>query len=65
MNIYGSDYPRKLCILDCDSPSYAVETLEYAQCSCVDCLKHLASKGYNIIRCGKIIEPRTAKGSLD
>lgn len=53
------------CILDLDSPSYPPAIEEYAQCGCKDCLKYLASKGYNNIKDGKIIEPRTVVGSLD
>jgi len=65
MTQYGTNNPRTACILECDSPSYPPEITEYLQCSCKVCLKYLASKGYNLIKNGKIIEPRTVSGSLD
>jgi hypothetical protein len=56
---------RENCILECDSPSYPPETSEYIQCGCKDCRKTLADNGYYLDSDGKLIEPRTAAGSLD
>lgn len=56
---------RENCILNCDSPSYPLETQEYIQCGCKDCRKYLATQGYLLDKDGKLIEPRTASGSLD
>jgi hypothetical protein len=37
---------RENCILDCDSPNYGPEPIEYAQCGCRDCRQHLEREGH-------------------
>ena len=57
---------RENCILECDSPSYPPEfPNEYIQCGCKYCRAALADEGYYLDDNGKLIEPRTANGSLD
>lgn len=56
---------RENCILECDSPSYPPQTEEYIQCGCKYCRLALADIGLYLDDKGKLIEPRTASGSLD